>query len=104
MNLTKEQRENVVFVLNWVNRMSQLYGDTVHDKEGVAYDWGQALCRECYGVEWDKFMMENNIRMPGSDEVAKAKSWEAGEIPDWVVYQDKLVDEYKQYKLKEQQL
>ena len=101
MKLSEEQKQNVHFVLEWVNRMTKQYGDTVFDKvNNENLDWGQALCRESYGESWATFMTQNHIEMPGSDEVQKAKEWEAGKIPDWVVYQDKPVEECKQYKLK----
>ena len=87
-NLTQEQQSNIRFVLEWVNRMSERFGSTIQDMSGNEYDWGQALCRECYGDHWDDFMKKHNVTMPGAEAVEIAKRWEDGEIPEWALYGD----------------
>ncbi|RPI49301.1 MAG: hypothetical protein EHM49_10120 [Deltaproteobacteria bacterium] len=68
------------WVIDWIYRMSKAYGGIVHSKEGKTYDWGQALCRECYGSDWIKLVGEN----PTPSDVIRAQEWEAGNWPEWV--------------------
>ena len=71
--------------------MAQKYGGTVYEKDSSkTWDWGQALCRELYGSDWmnNPDYKEENVREDSEpcnpETLAKAKSWEAGEIPEWV--------------------
>ena len=68
------------WVVDWIGRMTQKYGATVYEKNGKWWDWGQALCRECYGEEWNKL----NLIDPTMEDVRRAKAWEDGDIPEWV--------------------
>ena len=79
------------FIVDWTSRMSQKYGGTVYEKNSSkTWDWGQALCREMYGIDWGnnpKWEEESRREtdQPCNPEtLARAKSWEAGEIPEWV--------------------
>lgn len=74
--------EYVPFVLAWINRMTKRYGPIVRDKEGPNLDWGQALCRQVYGLDWNRLI--GDIDGPTLDDVHAAQEWEAGEIPEWV--------------------
>jgi len=78
--LTVDERRRVRWVLDWTERMAKKYGGTVYEKNGKTWDWGQALCRECYGVDW----MNKVPETPTWEDVARAKKWEEDEIPSWV--------------------
>lgn len=70
----------VAFIIGWIARMSTIHGGTVIDREsGVTYDWGQAICRETLGVNWDELVGES----PSEEDVERAKTWEAGDVPAW---------------------
>jgi|APSaa5957512535_1039671.scaffolds.fasta_scaffold84117_3 hypothetical protein len=84
MELLPEQKIIIVSIVNWAKRMTELYGDTVVSKDGTSYDWGQALCRERFGVNWEDHMVTHNIAIPTRDDLGRALEWEEGEIPDWV--------------------
>ena len=68
-------------IVDWTNRMAMAYGGTVHDIEGPAWDWGQALARECYGTGWADMPIEHTT----DADLDRALSWEAGDWPEWVV-------------------
>ena len=87
-DLTQEQRENVSFVLDWANRMTEQFGSEIQDLSGNKYSWFEALCRESYGEDWQAFMQKHNITMPGKEVVEIAKRWEEGDIPEWALYGD----------------
>ena len=83
-NLSPDGRERVEWVLCWISRMTKKYGGTVIDKEtGKTWDWGQALCRECYGIDWNNIIAEQGIETPTWEDIARAKRWEEGEVPKW---------------------
>ena len=82
LDLPFEEQERVRWVLGWIERMGEKYGGTVYDKNGKRWDWGQALCRECYGEGWN-----DNPELPDTptqDDIEKAKQWENGNMPEWV--------------------
>lgn len=79
-NLTSDEQKRVRWVLDWIERMARKHGGTVYEKNGESWDWGQALCRECYGEDW----MEKVPATPTWDDIAQGRRWENGEIPDWV--------------------
>lgn len=78
--LTIDEQKRVQAVLAWTDRMARKYGGTVYEKNGKTWDWGQALCRECYGPDWMKKVPET----PTWEDIVRAKKWEDGEIPNWV--------------------
>ena len=72
--------------------MAKKYGGTVYDVEGKSWDWGQALCRETYGVDWmqdpEFNYNEETItpEMPAPERLYQnAKLWEFGNHPSWVI-------------------
>jgi len=77
--LNEEERVN--WIINWIFRMSKKHGGIVFDKNGKIWDWGQALCRECYGENW---INERLPESPTIESVKRAQQWEAGDIPSWV--------------------
>lgn len=79
LSLPLEEQQRVNWVLNWMGRMARRYGGTVHDKSGKTWDWGQALCRECYGENWNNIVPET----PSWEDIDRARRWEKGELPDW---------------------
>ena len=79
-NLSQDELNRVAWVMAWVIRMAEKHGGTVCEK-GRAWDWGQALCRECYGENWQDVVPET----PTRDDIKRAMQWENGDIPDWVV-------------------
>jgi hypothetical protein len=93
-------KEVINGILEWVNRMNLAHGNTIKDKDGNEYDWGQALCRECYGEDWSNYMVENNIRYPEQKELDRAIKWENGEIPEWAVYDIDTYNTVVEYGLK----
>ena len=84
LDLLPEQKQIVINVLEWAKRMSQKYGDIVLDHNNKQYDWGQALCRERFGINWESYMRNHNIAIPTQDDLDRALEWEDGNIPDWV--------------------
>jgi hypothetical protein len=84
IDLLPEQKQVVVSVLEWAKRMSKNYGNTVLDKNNKQYDWGQALCRERFGINWESHMRTNNIAIPTQEDLNRALEWEDGNAPDWV--------------------
>ena len=79
-NLPIDEQRRVNWVLDWTTRMARKHGGTVYEKQGKSWDWGQALCRECYGPDWNNIVPET----PTWNDIARAKRWEEGEIPEWV--------------------
>jgi len=76
-----DERKRVQIVIDWIGRMAREYGGSVYEKNiYYAWDWGQALCRECYGSSWNDVVPET----PTWNDVSRAISWENGEWPDWV--------------------
>jgi len=82
-NLPIEEQQRVIWVLDWTSRMTQRFGGTCYEKNGKTWDWGQALCRLCYGEGWNNYITEHNIETPSRGDIEKAKEWEAGKNPDW---------------------
>lgn len=73
------------FVMDWITRMNRRYGSAwVHDttQDHKAMDWGQALCREQYGPNWENHPDFGDDPSPA--DVERAKAWEAGDWPEWV--------------------
>jgi hypothetical protein len=69
-------------ILDWIERMTKKTGSgTVYDKYGPPLDWGQALARECYGLDWNRTVPES----PTDNDVFRASEWEKGNVPDWVI-------------------
>lgn len=99
--LPEDLQKRVNFVIDWTGRMAKKYGGIVREitdtKEFEAfsvlypkcaaeikrygYDWGQALCREQYGIMWNYMELPE---CPTQKDVDRAKRWEEGEIPSWV--------------------
>ena len=69
------------FVIDWCGRMAMRFGGPVYDtsQPSKLFDWGQALCRECYGIDWNDNVPDD----PTSEDVERAKDWEAGDWPEW---------------------
>ena len=82
-NLPPDERERVVWVSDWISRMAEKYGGAVYDTNGKTWDWGQALCRECYGEDWNDVIAELGIETPSREDIDRERRWEAGELPDW---------------------
>jgi len=78
--LTLDEQKRVRWVLDWTERMAKKHDGIVYEKGFKTWDWGQALCRECYGPDWMTVVPET----PTWRDIARAQRWENGEIPDWV--------------------
>lgn len=75
---------NTFYILNWIQRMSYKFGGIVYTKNGKKLDWGQALCRERWGKNWNKILTEKNIIHPDNKDIKIAKEWEkSGIFPLW---------------------
>ena len=85
MTLSKNEKQIVLAVIEWANRMSISNGKTVIDSNEKRFDWGQALCREQFGPNWINHMINNNIIIPTQEDLDKALDWEKGNKPDWVL-------------------
>lgn len=72
------------WVSDWVGRMAPRFGGILHDASGQRYDWGQALAREQYGPDWETRVPD----APTDADVQRARDWEAGHWPDWVVREE----------------
>lgn len=79
--MTPDESRCIVFIVEWCGRMAKKYGGTVCSRDGNRYDWGQALARECYGIDWNDVVPD----IPTRDDVNCAVKWESGEIPSWVL-------------------
>ena len=84
MSLEEQQKQVVLGVFEWVKRMNEKHGNTVYSISGELFDWGQALCREQFGEDWQNYMISNNILMPTQEDLDRAIRWEEGEVPEWV--------------------
>jgi hypothetical protein len=84
LDLLPEQKSVVMEIFDWVKRMTESFGPTVNSTTGEEYDWGQALCREQFGPNWQHHMVSHNISMPTRDDLNRAIEWEKGNVPDWV--------------------
>lgn len=61
--------------------MTVKHGGKVYEKDRHQWwDWGQALCREQYGKDWNNLTPDE----PTDEDRQRAWSWEGGDIPDWV--------------------
>ena len=83
--LPADEQRRIKWVINWTSRMAEKYGGIVYEKAtkemvGRSWDWGQALCRECYGLNWNDIVLDS----PTWDDIGVATRWEQGEIPSWV--------------------
>ena len=88
-DITLEERWQVSWLLDWMGRMARRYGRTVYDRDGKIWDWGQALCRECYGTDWIDIIKERNIESPTWEDIDRAKRWEEGDLPAWFLNEEK---------------
>jgi len=72
---------NTQYVIDWIGRMTKKHGAVVYEKERyIWWDWGQALCREQYGEDWNAAVPAN----PTFEDVVRASAWEKGDFPEWV--------------------
>ena len=61
--------------------MTHNYGSTVYEKDRHQWwDWGQAIAREQYGVDWNDIVPPE----PTLEDIQRAKEWEQGDFPEWV--------------------
>lgn len=76
-------------ITSWVSRMQAGNSGWVYDNEtGKRWDWGQALCREMYGPDWNDdegYKEEGCQDMPNQSTINRAERWESGDWPDWAV-------------------
>ena len=85
-----------VEISDWITYMSKVYGGTVTDIEGRTWDWGQALCRVIYGVNWntDPEFERDNMKAPEEPAPTMAinlvKKWNTGEWPKEIVEPEKV--------------
>ncbi len=82
-HLTEDEQARVNRTLRWTSRMAAKYGGTCYEKNGKTWDWGQALCRECYGPDWMKEIERLEIETPTWENLGRAKRWEEGDLPEW---------------------
>ena len=73
--------DNADFVIRWITRMTRRHGRVVYEKgRHNWWDWGQALCREQYGKDWNDIVPDE----PTDEDRRRAWDWESGDVPDWV--------------------
>ena len=81
MDINNDEQKRIDVTIAWIERMTKKLGATVYEKDrGMWWDWGQALCRECYGKEWNDLHLET----PTWDNIQRALEWEKGKVPGWV--------------------
>jgi hypothetical protein len=72
----------------WGRRMAKTNDGIVYDNVlDRNWDWGQALCRELYGTDWQthpEFLAADEALYPPKEAIERALAWENGEWPDWV--------------------
>lgn len=75
-----------------VSKLSHKYGGTAVDSEAnKSWDWGQAITREMYGVDWNDDPEFNRVSQLSDPEPAPskaieiAKRWLKGDLPSWIV-------------------
>ncbi len=69
-------------VVSFIEIMTARYGFTVIETNGNHYDWGQALCRDIYGPDWN-----NNPNIPDEPPIevyAVMKKWLQEDFPSWM--------------------
>jgi hypothetical protein len=76
---------------NLVSGLAHKYGGTVHDKEThKTWDWGQAITREMYGVNWMDDPEYKRVSQlvdtePAPEEAIEiGKRWMNGNFPEWI--------------------
>ena len=71
------------WIIEWTNRMCLKYDGICYEKNGLKWDWGQAITRAVYGPNWNNIMDDE----PSVDILKKAvqiaKDWEVGNPPEW---------------------
>ena len=82
-DLTLDERKRVDACLDWIYKMADKYGGICYEKNGKSWDWGQALCRLCYGADWQNYIVKNDITTPSWDDLEKGQRWFEGETPEW---------------------
>lgn len=74
-----------------INALAKKYGGSVYDQEaGTSWDWGQAVCRSLYGINWGNHpayraaneMPEGQIPL---EAIALAKKWLELGSPEWAI-------------------
>ena len=75
---------NSQWIIDWIHRMCEKYGGIVYDNDGPTLDWGQAICRGRYGLEWSGILSEKQIDRPDIEAILLAREWEKGLLPDWM--------------------
>ena len=81
---------NTRYVIAWCGRMATKYGGSVYEKDRhYPWDWGQALCREQYGEDWNNLVPND----PSTEDALRASLWEKGEWPVWVDRERMIVEE-----------
>ena len=71
---------NAWTICDWTEFMAVTYGGIVRDQAGHVYDWGQALAREQYGLDW----LDKVPDSPTDEDVLRAQAWKKGDWPDWI--------------------
>lgn len=82
--------KNLTVVVDGTGELAHKYGGTVYDKETPkTWDWGQALCRERYGIGWSasegfadhEKRHAKDVDQEDADIITK---WLQGDLPDWM--------------------
>lgn len=71
-----------------LNRLANKHAGVVYDNEiERSWDWGQALCRGLYGVDWmnhPSFIEADDAHYPPVEAFEILKGWESGQFPEWL--------------------
>jgi len=84
IGVKRDEKTVILGILGWAKRMSENFGETIIDRNDNQFDWGQALCRERFGPDWQQYMQNNNISKPTNADLDRALEWENGITPDWI--------------------
>jgi hypothetical protein len=89
MPLDARSHDNWIKISRWIVSQIEKHGAIVYEGE-KAYDWVQALLRECYGPDWEN---SNGLKMLDNTQsweplpieiVEKMNEWHINHKPEWV--------------------
>lgn len=86
---TEDEERRSRWTKNWSERMTARYGPVVYERGqdevmGRVYTWGQALCRQWHGTDFEAKMKELGETIPTWKMINMARGWDCGMLPPWI--------------------